>query len=379
MIRVLYVVDSLMAGGIESQLVELATGLDQTRFAPVFLCLYGPGVRDLHFAPRLRAASIPLYLSDLGWGGWDKVKGVAGIVSTARTIRPHIIQAEGYHANLLTRLAFPLLPKTVLIGSVRGLHTTKQLFYERISHWTCAQMVVNAPHLQTMLETQAHVPSAKICSIPNGIALERFARPHDPMLRQRIAPDARRVIVSLGRISFEKNMHWLVEGMGLLKRQQRLPADVRLFIVGPIQDAAAQQALDDAIQRDALGQQVVQHAATMHPEDYYHACDACALYSPAEGLPNVAIETLASGRPMLISQAANSAGVIEHGVTGWVARTQDRADLADTLAHIFSLPDSKLTQMRAACLQRARAYRVEALTERYMTLYEKYHPAARAS
>jgi len=33
MMRILYVVDSLMAGGIESQLVELALGLDRTHFA----------------------------------------------------------------------------------------------------------------------------------------------------------------------------------------------------------------------------------------------------------------------------------------------------------------------------------------------------------
>src|SRR5690348_13930146 len=219
MIRILYVADSLMAGGIESQLVELLTRLDRTRFEPFLFCLYGPRARDLHFAPRIQAANIPLYTPDLGWSAWDKVKAVAHIVSVAWKVRPHIIQAEGYHANLLTRLAWPLLPPTKLIGTVRGLHTAKQLFYERLSHWMCSRMIVNAPHLKPMLAQGAHVPAGKISLILNGINVQHYAQPHDRGWRQTIAPDSRLVFVSLGRISFEKSMHHAVEGFGLLKRQ----------------------------------------------------------------------------------------------------------------------------------------------------------------
>ncbi len=375
MIRILYVVDSLMAGGIESQLVELVTHLDRARFEPVVLCLYGPKVRDLHFAPQLDAADVSYYTLDLGWSAWDKVKGVACIASVARRVRPQIIQTEGYHANLLTRLAWPFLPRATLIGSVRGLHTTKQLLYERLSHWMCARMVVNAAHLKTMLVTRAHIPASKMLVIPNGIDLSRFAHPHDSTLRQHIAPHARRVFVSLGRISFEKNMHWLAEAMGLLKQQGRLPADVHFFLVGSVQNADAQQVLEAVIRRDALADYITQHQSTNHPEDYYYACDACILFSPAEGLPNVCIEALAAGRPTLISEAANAAGVIEHGVTGWVARTGDIAHLADVLFQIICLPEAVFSQMREACLRAAQAYRADLMAQRYMNLYEVSLPS----
>ena len=51
--RVLFVADSLMAGGIESQLVALALGLDRAHFEPYVLSLYGPRARELHYAPAL--------------------------------------------------------------------------------------------------------------------------------------------------------------------------------------------------------------------------------------------------------------------------------------------------------------------------------------
>jgi hypothetical protein len=93
--RILYVVDSLVAGGIESQQVELAVGLDRVRFVPTVLSLYGPTARDLHFAPHLKGAHVPLVLPDLGWTPRDKLRGTASIVRTAHRLHPDFIQAEG--------------------------------------------------------------------------------------------------------------------------------------------------------------------------------------------------------------------------------------------------------------------------------------------
>src|SRR5512146_1328804 len=107
MIRILYVADSLMAGGIESQLVALATSLDRARVEPHILCLYGPTARALRYAPELLAAGVPFTTLDLGWSARDKMRGVHGIVSAARQLQPDLIQAEGYHANLLLRFAKP--------------------------------------------------------------------------------------------------------------------------------------------------------------------------------------------------------------------------------------------------------------------------------
>lgn len=374
--RILYVADSLMAGGIESQLVELAVGLDRSRFTPHILCLYGPQARDLHFAPALRAAGVPLHLPDLGWGVRDKLRGIRAIVQAVHAIRPHIIQAEGYHANLLMRLAVPLLIpwRAKVVGSVRGVLTSKQMLYERLSQSLCVRLVTNAPHLKVDLIERGHVPAAKVAYIPNGITPSRYAQPADAALRRRIAPAARRVFVSIGRISFEKNMHWIAQAFGLLKRQERLPQGVRLFIVGPQQDAGAQMLLDAAIQQDALDQIVLQLPATPQPADFYHASDTCILFSPNEGLPNVSLEALAAGRPVVISDAANAADIIRHGENGWVVPSGDIHALAETLSTILTLPDASLEAMREACLRRVQDFTVEKLVARYTELYASLTP-----
>jgi glycosyltransferase involved in cell wall biosynthesis len=372
MIRVLYIADSLMAGGIESQLVALTTGLDRARIEPHIVCLYGPTARALHYAPMLQAAGLPYTSLDLGWSARDKVGGVHGIISSVRHFTPDLIQAEGYHANLLLRMAAPFLPRHVpLIGTVRGALSRKQILYERLSGHFCACLVVNAPHLKTMLVTQAGIAPYKVRVILNGMDTARFGTPRASAPRATLAPGARRVFTSLGRISFEKNMHWIATALGMLKQQGRLPMDIRVFIVGPPHHAEAQSLLETSISEYGLENVLKQHSQTDTPEDYYCASDATILFSPSEGLPNVAIESLSAGRPVIISAAANAAEVISDGVTGWIVRTGDIAHLAETIAQVAAKSDEELANMHAKCEARASDFSIDLLVSHYMHLYEE--------
>lgn len=367
---ILFVADSLMAGGIESQLVALATGLDRDEYAPHVLSLYGPSVRELHFAPALERAGIPLILPDLPMSAAGKLRGVVAITRAAWQIRPRLIQAEGYHANLLLRLAAPLLPPAPRIGTVRAVLTPKQMRYERLSHWLVSGIAVNGPHLKAALMREGRVPAAKIHDIPNGIAGHTYSHPRDPALRERLAPGAQRLILSLARISLEKNVHWTVEALGNLKRRGELAAGVRLVVAGAPHHAKAQALLDAAIARDGLETVVAQLPATDDPAGYYAAADVVVLFSPpTEGTPNVAIEALAAGRPVIMSAAANAARVVEEGVSGWVVPTGDVAALAATLRHVIELPDTALEGMRPACERRAAEFSEERMVRRYADLY----------
>jgi glycosyltransferase involved in cell wall biosynthesis len=283
-----------------------------------------------------------------------------------------LVQAEGYHANLLLRMAAPFLPRHVrLIGTVRGGLSRKQILYERLGSQFCACLVVNAPHLRTMLVTQARIAPHKVRVIPNGMDTDRFRTPRASAARVTLAPGARRVFTSMGRISFEKNMHWIATALGVLKQQGRLPMDLRVFIVGPPHHAEAQSLLETAISQYGLEDVIRQHPQTDTPEDYYCASDATILFSPSEGLPNVAIESLSAGRPLIISAAANAADVISDGVTGWIVRTGDIAHLADTIAQVAAKSDDELANMRAECEARARDFSVDRLVSHYMLLYEE--------
>lgn len=373
MLRILYCTDFLMSGGVERQLTELVTRLDRSRFAPQFICLYGERAnRSLHFLPRFQEAGIPVEVFDLGWGPFDKVRGWVGIIRKTWQLRPDILYAGNYHSNLLARLARPFLPPGVrLIGSVETEYTPKQVLYERLSWRLCAAIICNSPHLQRQLIEQAHVPAERVAHIPNGVDTVRFAASPAPEQGQALRGGARRVLAMFGRVTKQKSPHILAQALGVAKTRGQLPPATRVLLIGERENAGLQALLDAAVDQYGLADVLQQYDPTPQPEIFYHAADVTVLASLWEGLPNVALESLAAGRPIIISEAANASGVIQHGVTGWVVRTGDVEHLAETLGEVLALPDGALMVMRANCLRRAEEFSMARLVTTYEALYER--------
>lgn len=373
MIRILYVTDSLIAGGIESQLIELIRRLDRDRFDPHVLVFYKMPTHSPHFLPQLRAAGVPVTTLDLGWGAKDKLEATRQIIAQTWRLRPQIVQAENYHANLLTRAARPFMPPaTKLIGTHRGVYTRHQLRYERLEHRFCDVIVASAGHLRRQLIEGAGAPADRVVVIPNSIDVARFsgAEARGADMRAQLAHGARRVFVSVGRVSREKRMELIAEALGLLKREGLSLADTRLLIVGHSQEEEYQRLLDEVIAREGLGDIVTQQPTTREPEAYLAACDVSVLASPSEGLPVVALESLAAGKPVILSQGANAAEVIADGRTGWVTPSNAASDLAAALRRVIMMPDDELNAMRSVCQTEAAQYTSQALARRYMALYE---------
>jgi glycosyltransferase involved in cell wall biosynthesis len=222
-----------------------------------------------------------------------------------------------------------------------------------------------------MIVEGAGVPEAKVVVIPNAVDTARFTYPPvgTMQLRRELAPLGERLLLSVGRISAQKRMHLIPSALSLLKREGRLPAHLRVCILGQVEDAMSQRQLEAAIVEAGLEDIVIQRPVTPTPEAYYHSSDATVLYTVKEGISIAMLESLASGRPVIISEEANAAGIIEHGRTGWIVPTDDLARFAQTLAEVVAVPEETLREMGPACVERSQSFSIEALSGRYSDLY----------
>lgn len=100
----------------------------------------------------------------------------------------------------------------------------------------------------------------------------------------------------------------------------------------------------------------------------------CCSRQLPRGTPNVTLEALAAGRPVIISAAANAARVVKQGVTGWVVPTGDVEALAETLRRVVALLDAALEAMRPACMERAADFAEDRMVRRYADLYAALVP-----
>ena len=154
--------------------------------------------------------------------------------------------------------------------------------------------------------------------IPSGIQIDRFFKKEEAEITKRLKekyqiPEDKTVLLSLGRLGFEKRIDELLRGMkALLSKRQ----DVVLLIVGggPARGRLEQLAKELGIERS------VRFAGMVNPNevaDYYKLGDifTCASTSETQGLTY--IEAMASGLPLVCRKDPCLYGVLEEGGNGY--------------------------------------------------------------
>jgi glycosyltransferase involved in cell wall biosynthesis len=169
--------------------------------------------------------------------------------------------------------------------------------------------------------------------VPHGVDLDRFA-PAATVAAP--APHVR--LLAVGRLVEKKGFSTLLEALALLA-----DIDLDLTIVGDGPDRAA---LESQIARLGLGNRVTLRGRATHAELPGSYCDAEVVVVPSvvdsrgdrDGLPNVVLEAMACGRPIVASDVAAIASAITSEVDGVLVAPADAGALADAIRAVASDP-----------------------------------------
>lgn len=369
--RILVFIDSLAAGGAERQTVELVTRLDRTRFLASVVSLHGPRMsQSRHFVQRLLDSGIAVVELDRRWSPAELPSSLLGVLRCIREFRPDLVHSVSHHCNHLTRFARLLCSgRFKLLTAIRTAYDARQLRNERMEQWLSSFIVCNSPDMSVKLRDSAGIRESRLRYIPNGLDTARFGSTPDPGLRSRLAPHAERIGVMLARITLQKSPDLLARAVGRLMRSGSLGPRHQIWIVGEQECPAVQGRLDEAIRIHGLEGRVRVFPQTLDPAAFLHAADFTILASLWEGTPNAALESLAAGKPVLISDKANASGLIRDSLEGWTVATGDEVALTDRLGSVLSMPSEAVRSMSTACRARAGEYDMPLMIRRYEELY----------
>jgi teichuronic acid biosynthesis glycosyltransferase TuaC len=148
--------------------------------------------------------------------------------------------------------------------------------------------------------------AGKIFVSCNGVD-HRIFKPVDSRLaRSQLGlPGDKRILLSVGYLVERKGFQHLIESMNILVNKLGVK-DVLLYIVGGRGgEEYVKPKLDKLISQYGLATYV--HFAGARPNDelvfWYNACDLFALMSSKEGWPNVILEAMACGKPVVANRA----------------------------------------------------------------------------
>ena len=166
------------------------------------------------------------------------------------------------------------------------------------------------------------MPGLDVPEIPNGVDTERFS----PASRA----DGEIVeLLFVGRLSSQKGVNILLAALA------QLPARWHLRIVGDGPERASLVALAASL---GIAERVTFHGWAQREElpALYRAADIFVFPSLDEGMPNVVLEALASGLPIVATRIAGNEQLVAHGDNGALVPAGDAGAFADALAPLLA-------------------------------------------
>lgn len=355
-INILYVIASLSSGGAERQVVELVRALDKSRFKP-FIVIYH---NIIHFREILDAPGVTLEVIEKKFK-YDPSFPFK-IASYAKKNDIEIIHAYSESAGFWGRLA----GKIAGIKSITHIQNTNYspawFRIEKAMGWMDEVIIANS--YSGWDEYLQNIGGRKIEVIQNGLNFDLIPDEKD-IPRD---PDSRKII-SVGRISKQKNYMCLLRALNKVKNEIK---GIRADIWGRVMSRDIFDEMTGYIRENDLGDTVKYRGDSPGVINEIARSDLLVLSSLWEGFPNVVMESLACGTPVIASDVADVKYLVKHGDNGYVFPSDDHEALAKRISEFFSLDPEERNKMEKSGSEHIRKnYTIEIMAEKTGRIYEE--------
>lgn len=337
--RLAFLITSLSWGGAQVQLVRLARELKLRGWDVRVISMLEPGV----FAEELHQAGIPV--DSLGMNrGVPAPSGIFKAGSILRRWNPTVLCSFMYHANLLGRAAGRLVRVPVIVSSIRNENLGNRMRerIDRLTNWASDAITTNSRLAAAGLTQRGVVAPGRLLVIPNSIQVDRYAGDPEERARQRAElglRDDEFLWLSVGRLEKDKDHENLVAAMRLLDEKGIRPP---VLVAG---EGPERETLEAATASLNLQERVKFLGTRRDLRSLYGAADGFVLPSRREGLPNVIMEALASGTPVVASRVGGVPELIRDGDTGFLVPPRDTGALAAAMTRLMETPPAQRREM----------------------------------
>jgi teichuronic acid biosynthesis glycosyltransferase TuaC len=232
--------------------------------------------------------------------------GLAATMLGAALNKPVVVSARGTDINL-----FPTFP------------TIRPLIRSVLKR---ADGVIAVSQSLKDIMVDLGCPAKKITVIGNGIDRKKFApKPGGEARRILSLPAARPIVLSVGSLLELKGFHILIDAVARLRT--RIP-DVLMVVLG---EGPYRRQLESQVRALGLEENVMLVGAKPHAQlaTWYSAADLFCLASSREGQPNVLLEAMACGLPVIASRVRGTPEVVVSPTLGrLVERTPEAFEQA---------------------------------------------------
>jgi glycosyltransferase involved in cell wall biosynthesis len=367
-VSIAFIVNSLRFGGAEKHTLQLFNGLASQGFKATLAYLK----REEHLLHEADLASGPVWCADYG-KGWD-FAGLRRLADWIKNSKPDVLVCVNTYPLFYGHLARRLSGHRCRIVEI--FHSTELPAREdRQMRWVYRPFFNHSDRIvyvstaqRTYWEARGlHKDRGEV--IHNGIDAERYrdvqAAEDKAALRGRFGLTADDYVVGIcAALRTEKRHEDLIEAIARLKSEGGM--SVKCLIIG---DGPRRAAIEDKIAGMALQRDVAITGFQTDVRPFITACDCMAIVShQVETFSIAALESMALGKPMVMSAIGGAAEQVRNGENGYLFPAADVGALTAALHKLADRQHCAELGGRARAIV-ARDFGLDRMLNRYARLF----------
>lgn len=341
--KLLAVMDHLGGGGAEKQFLELVKRLDKNIFDVEVFLTEGAGKR---MEEALRCG-LKVNCPNIEEDQFNKdkpakrntLRALPALISRIKEFGPDVVMAWLSYSITLTAAAAALTGQRRLVFSERN--SMEMLFNEEVRFGGIKKFIFKkAFHRGDLVVTNSEVvarefaglgyaPVNRLRVVRNGIDLECISHlPSKEALRKKLGmPEDGLSGIYVGKLENRKGLTYLMEALDGLDMKMKERFHFAAIGTGGMEEKIRQHG-----KMELLGYK-------SNSIEYIKAADFLVLPSLYEGLPNVVLEALAVGTPVIASRVSGIPEIIEDEKDGLLVQPADAGSLGAAIARILADKD----------------------------------------
>lgn len=313
--RILYIIYTLQAGGIESLGMNIFRNIDREKYHFDFIVIKDKDEKQFFDDEVYELGGTIIPVGNMKAGKLRKYlsyeKGIHDVIKNGNY---DVIHINSGHIHTLPELYFAYKSPTrnVIVHSHNGELVSTAKFYKlrcmiQSIYQKCAPKF--ATHLFTCSDLAAKwafsedsIKAGNVIQINNGVDPQKYKYDEKKRVefRQSIGVKDELVVGHIGRLSKQKNHEFLIEAF---QEVLRLIPDAKLLLCGT---GDLEEKLKHSVDSKGISRNVIFYGVTKDVPAVLSAIDVFAFPSLFEGLPVVGIEAQASGVPIVASDTIST-------------------------------------------------------------------------